>query len=163
MLSTALLLAASMVVGQAEPKMPEDVQAAMQYLVGEWTVEGNINGESFTLSMSYCWAPGKHCLILTATNDSENALRNSGTGIIGRDPSTNELVETTYLHSGVRLEHRFSHISVAVWEGTGSVQNPSGTTTNSTLRLEKATDEYSLTSKAEGWTLFMRGRRVKEQ
>ena len=162
MFSTAFLLAASMVVGQAEPKVPEDFQAAMQYLVGEWIVEGNINGEGFTLTMTYSWAPGKHCLILTATNDNENALRNSGTGIIGRDPSTNELVETAYLHSGVRLEHRFSRISGAAWEGTGSVQNPSGSTTNSTLRLEKATAEYSLTSKAEGWTLFMKGRRVKE-
>jgi hypothetical protein len=162
MLTTSLVLAVSMVVGQAEPTMPEDFQAAMQYLVGKWAVEGNINDEAFTLTMTYCWAPGKHCLILNATSDGERALRNSGTGIIGRDPSTNELVETAYLHNGVRLEHRFSHISGAVWEGTGSAQNPSGSTTNSTLRLEKTSDEYSLASKAEGWTLFMRSRRVKE-
>ena len=158
MLSTAFLLAASMVVGQAEDDAADDVRAAMRYLAGTWAVEGNDNGNYFAATFTARWAPAKNCLTVTFKSATENA-----TGISGRDPSTNDLVETLYLADDTRIENRYSHISETVWEGTAIVQDRSGKTDKPAIRLEKNTDGYTFTSKSQDRVLVLKCSPVKKQ
>jgi hypothetical protein len=158
MLSTAFLLAVSMVVGQAEGDMPENVRAAMRYLARTWHVEGNDNGKAFTATFTARWAPAKNCLTATFKSDTENA-----TGISGRDPSTNDLVETLYLADGTRIENRYSHFSERVWEGTAIVQYPSGKIEKPSIRLEKDADGYTFTSKSQERLLVLKCTPIEKQ
>jgi hypothetical protein len=158
MLSVATLIAASMVSRQAEGPTPEDVDAAMQYLVGSWDVEGDKDGNKLTATFTVRWAPARKCLRLTFKGDSENA-----TGISGPDPSTNELVEILYLADGTRIENRYSHFAEKVWEGTAIVQQPSGETDRPKIQLEKTADGYVFTQKSENMDVVLKCRRVKTQ
>ena len=158
MLSVATLIAASMVSGQAEGPKPEDVDAAMKYLVGRWDIDGDDDGESFTATFVVRRAPAKNCMTLTFKSDTENA-----TGISGRDPSKDELVETLYLVDGTRIENRYSHFSEKVWEGSSIVQYPSGETDRPTIRLEKTDGGYIFTQKSDRRTLVLKCRRVRAQ
>ena len=158
MFSTAFLLAASMVVGQADDDAADNVRAAMRYLVGTWAVEGNDNGNSFTATFTARWAPAKNCLTVTFKSDTENA-----TGISGRDPATNDLVETLYLADDTRIENRYSYISEKVWEGTAIVQDRSGKTDKPAIRLEKNEAGYTFTSKSQDRVLILKCSAVKKQ
>ncbi len=66
MLSTTLLLAASMVVGhvgQSSP-LPEDVTAWMQYEIGTWKAKAKIGEKVMEGEWSARWVPGKFCELI---------------------------------------------------------------------------------------------------
>ena len=73
MLSTAFLLAASMVVGQAEeaatPAMPKDVRSAIEFMAGEWESETSFGDEQLKGSSYRAWSPNRTCLIMHAESD----------------------------------------------------------------------------------------------
>lgn len=156
--SAVLLLAASMAADQVGASPREKVQAAMEYLVGDWEVEGTDADKPLKAKGSVRWASAKNCLIGTFKGDTENA-----TGISGRDPSTNDFVETLYLADGTRIENRYSHFSEKVWEGTSIAQLPSGEVDKAPIRLEKNTEGFTFIKKGVKRTLILKNRRVNKQ
>lgn len=62
MLSTALLLAASIVVGQAEKEqIPKETIAELGRLVGTWKMVGEEGKDSYTAIYKNEWASGRLC------------------------------------------------------------------------------------------------------
>ena len=161
MLCTGLLLAASMVVGQAEAKMgggvPKQVLAEMSFLVGQWKTEGVYNGEKFTGTYSAAWNPGKNCLIL----NTEYAGMKS-TGISGWNPRTNEIVETWYRPDGLVSIQRFTAISDSKWKGTASVIEASGERKAGAIVPEKGTGTFTYEGHVGDIHLRTRFEKVKE-
>lgn len=156
--SAVLLLTASLAAEPAEAKIPENVRAAMTFLVGEWQAEGSSNDLTFTSTETVRWAPGGHCVIKTLKGSFYN-----GTCLGGWDPSTKEYVETWYLTEGVRIENRYSLIGEKVWEGTSILQEPSGKATKYTVRTEKTAEGLVFTAKSDKETYVSRAKRVPKQ
>ena len=96
MLSTTLLLAASMVVGQAEEsKIPQEVLKQLKYMEGTWEVVGNVENEEVRGIWSARWAPGKHCLLRRSEHEigGESVI---GVGVIGWDGVTETITEQVF-------------------------------------------------------------------
>ena len=67
MLSTALLLATSVVVGQADGGMPDEVRAHIdKHIIGEWTTETTWSGKTTHGESQSRWGHGGKCVITEA-------------------------------------------------------------------------------------------------
>jgi hypothetical protein len=119
-------------------KIPANVRAEFEFLVGNWEVEGTLLGEAFAGVATIDWAPGKQCVISSVDNPLVTA-----TGITGWDPIANEIVQTWYRTDGVRIESRIQHYSPAGWEGVSTLQEPSGVLKKGKSVIEKAPDGKS--------------------
>ena len=104
MLSTAFLLAASMVVGQAETAspLPQDIAAHFQYLIGNWHVEGKVGDTVVQGTYSVRWAPGRHCVMVTWTPDPDQPEEATVhiSGVIGYDWASKRTIEKTFASNG---------------------------------------------------------------
>jgi hypothetical protein len=111
MFSTAFLLAASMVVGQAEAAspLPQDVAAHFQYLIGNWHVEGKVGDTIVQGTYSVRWAPGRHCLLVTWTPDQDQPKEGSAhmSGVIGYDWASNQTIENNFWSNGDHYTIRY--------------------------------------------------------
>lgn len=72
MLSTSLLLAASMIVGQAEETspLPEAIARMYEYQMGTWQISGRVGDQPAKGRWTCRWAQGKHCYLITASAGS---------------------------------------------------------------------------------------------
>jgi hypothetical protein len=122
MLSTSILLAASMVVGQAEQvkvAVPQEVLSFFGYFVGEWRMEGVALDGAVSGVNTWKWAEAKHCLTYDSLWKDKNGTAHA-LAICGWDPAKKQLVETEYWTGGGTNTLRYSKISDALWEGTMS-------------------------------------------
>jgi hypothetical protein len=122
MLSTALLLAGSMVVGQSEntaPKVPADALRQFEQLLGDWKVEGKVNDAAVKATYSAKWAPGKHMIICTMTWSGPEGY-SVGTGINGWDGAEKQIVTSEFWSDGWSHHRRFRIASPTLWESTES-------------------------------------------
>lgn len=155
----ALVVASSMMVGQAEVKVPEKILAQMEFLVGEWEVEGDHGGKAFKGTYSAKWSPNKHCLILTIHDH-----RGISSGIGGWDPSDNTYLEMWYVPDGTQIELRSNGMKATGWDGTALLTDASGKKLKGTIRTSKnGNDEFTFTGDTEdGVTYATRNKRVKK-
>jgi hypothetical protein len=115
MLSTAVLLTASMVVGQAEDiNVPKKVLAEFDYLVGDWTYSGEDGDDAVKGTFSVKWAPGKHAILIEMswTDPDHTAM---GTGIDGWDVAKERITTLEFWSDGWSHYREYSIKSVGVW------------------------------------------------
>ena len=153
MLSTALLMATSMVMAQpAEPNVPKEILAAMDYYVGKWKGEGNEAGVPLKLQITTRWAPGKHCTIMNGRiRTSEGVVK--GTLLSGWDAQNKQVVDYSYGSDGSFGIERWTIASPKVEEATSTGVSASGKSTRAVFRIEKRSpDEFLLkiTERVEG-------------
>lgn len=106
MLSTAFLLATSMVVGQAEQQevtIPKEAMKALEDSVGRSVGEGKWNGDAYEAVFEGEWAPGKLCVKVTGVariGESKYTLN----GIVGWDSATGEVVHWSHVAPDAGIE-----------------------------------------------------------
>ena len=158
MLSSGLLVLASIVFAQAEVKLPPAISAELEYLTGSWQTEGLFGGRPSKGEFRGEWAPGKFCVVLQAKSDQGLA-----TGIAGWDPATNEVIETWYNERLEKVELRYKVASNTVKEGTLLVHSPNGQTGKGTVRSERQSDEaFVVTAKMDTIEITNRASRVNK-
>ena len=118
MLSSTLLLVASMVVGQGEQKapsvMPPEVLKELQTLSGEWNLEMTLDGKVQKTTWIGRWAPERHCQVGRVTGDGVQANT-----LTGYDKSTNTITELAFYANGDYYLFRYRVVSPGLWEGEG--------------------------------------------
>ena len=153
MLSTALLMATSMVMAQpSEPNIPKEILASMEYFVGKWKGEGNEGGTVVREQVTGRWAPGKHCTILNARSRTPNGFVQV-TLLSGWDALHKEVVDFSYGSDGSHSIERWKIASPTVEEATSAGVSASGKPTKAVFRIEKRSqDEFILkiTERVEG-------------
>ncbi len=122
----ALLVAASVVFGQAEakkPVLPEKIAQQLQFFVGEWNVEGEVAGAALKGRWSTRWSPKKHCLVINYPLSIDDQ-QIQGNGVFGWDTETEELMTFMFYSNGVLEICRYKLVSPGVLKGTfaGSAQ-----------------------------------------
>jgi hypothetical protein len=160
MLSTAVLLAASMTIGQAEATnsiTATEAKNAIEFMAGEWEYVSTVDGEE-TKGTSYrVWSQDRTCLVMSIQGKRLNA-----TGIMGWDAANNQLVETWYNSLGERIELRYVSISNSSWEGASVVETADGKNTG-TIRLEKKGENaFTFTATAEDMNIVSQNRRIRK-
>jgi hypothetical protein len=106
MLSTAFLLAASMVVGQAEgppvSPLPKEIMISYQYLMGTWATKAKVGEKSSEGTFICRWEPGRHCYRLTVSvlpsEPAEPVQHMSSIG--GYDPVKKQTIEKAFWSDG---------------------------------------------------------------
>ena len=153
MLSSAVLLAASMVVGQAaEPNIPSDVIESLGYYVGEWKSERTENGRIHASQFTAEWMPGKYCTILRGKVQSPDGDRQF-TLLSGWDVLTKEVVDYSYGSDGSQSMERWKIVSPTVEESTSTGVSVDGKPTSATYRIEKKGSDLfiqTITNRKEG-------------
>ena len=153
MLSTAIVMAASMVMAQpTEPNIPKEVLTSMGYYVGKWKGEGNEDGAVLRYQLTTKWAPGKHCTILNIRMKTPDGVVR-GTLVSGWDALKREVVDVSYMSDGSHSVERWKIASPTVEEATSTGVSASGKPTKATFRIEKrGPDEFILkvTDRVEG-------------
>ena len=153
MLSTAFVMAASMVMGQPmEPNIPKDVLTSMDYYVGKWKGEGNDDGAALKIQFTTRWVPGKHCTIMNSRSKTPDGVV-QGTLVSGWDALNKEVVDVSYGADGSSSVERWKIASPTVEEATSTGVNASGKPTKATFRIERrGPDEFILkiTGRVEG-------------
>jgi hypothetical protein len=162
MLSTAFLLATSMVVGQAEetsaPAMPKEVRSAIEFMAGEWESKTNFGDEKLEGRSYRKWSPDRTCLLMHGESE-----RSKATGITGWDAAAKQVVETWYNSIGERVELRYNIVSDTVWEGTATVQFPGEEESKGTIRLERDGDNaFTFTASMPDLEVESGARRIRK-
>ena len=138
MLSALILLAASMVVGQAEQvkvAVPQEVLSFFGNFVGEWRMEGVALEGTMSGVNTWKWAEGKHCLTYdTVWKEAGGTAR--ALAICGWDSAKKQLVETEYWTGGGTNTLRYSKINDALWKGTMSGVEADGKELTGTIAYE---------------------------
>ena len=120
MFSTALLLAASMVVGQAEGNaIPPDISKELDSLTGTWEVTGTFKGNKIEGTWSARWAPGKHCLMRRSSLSGTPRAKDRviGIGVIGWDGATETITEQVFNDDNTSALVRWKVLPSGDWEG----------------------------------------------
>lgn len=118
MLTSALLLAASMVGAQAEAKapsvLPSEVLKELQGLSGEWSFELTRGDQVEKVTWTWRWAPERHCLIGRLASDDAQA-----NSLMGYDKSTERITDLAFFTNGDYYLFRYRIVSPGVWQGEG--------------------------------------------
>ncbi len=137
MFSTTVLLAASMVVGQAEkPNVPENIVASMAYYIGTWRGEWREDGKACSIQFTAKWVPGKHCTLLTSRTKTPDGIVQE-TLLSGWDALAKEVVDYSYRSDGSHSMERWKIASPEVEEATSTGVSANGNPTKATYRIEK--------------------------
>ena len=116
MVSTAFLLAASMVVGQADKStVPDDIIAELGRLVGTWQMTGKEGDDTFMAEYRHEWTPGKYAVRFQST--WSGAWQGRGFGFVAWDNVKKELFGPEAYEDGSVCILRQKIKSPGVWEG----------------------------------------------
>ena len=117
----ALLIALCGQVFAADPpSVPQKALDAMAYQVGEWTSIEFIDGREQPDSGHEVsqWEPGNHCLGIRVSF-VEDGVRVYGSGLVGWEPTSGQLVEHWYASDGSYVTFRYSiDKQPDIWPGT---------------------------------------------
>ncbi len=96
---TVVLVTAAGLRAADQEGIPKEALEAMQYMVGDWEVDGHENNQRMTGSVTYRWVPGKHCLTwdMVLTDPKGTYL---GSAIVAWDPARRQLVERDFWPRG---------------------------------------------------------------
>jgi hypothetical protein len=112
-LAIAVLTACQYSYGQdaEQSGLPKDVKQSMEYIVGNWSMEGTLAGEEVRGRMSVRWAPGgEYALLFNWTMIPADGNRESvqrGTMVGGYDPLAKEIVEHGFDADGNLFTNRY--------------------------------------------------------
>ena len=111
-------------LGQDTATNPDSL--AKDYVVGNWTAEGTVDGKAVTGSMRVRPAAGGMCLIYNWSYGSSQDNMVRGLAVGGRDPKTTDFFEYTFESNGSHFISRypgeaFPDTSVGYGERTGTV------------------------------------------
>lgn len=132
------LIVVSSLYGQAvDVRIPSDVLTEMQYLVGDWTMEGKVGEELHKAKFSHTWSSSRlsvHCdWVWSGPPETRKASQ-----IIGWDGGTRELVVVEFGSDGYSGTTRYKIKSPGVWEGHALYSGPeAGEGFKASVRLEK--------------------------
>jgi hypothetical protein len=132
------LIVASSLFGQAaDVTIPADVLTEMQYLVGDWTMEGKLGEELHKAKFSHKWSSSRLCVncdfVWSRPAETLKACQ-----IIGWDGGTRELVVVEFGSDGYSGTARYKIKSPGVWEGQAQYGGPeAGEGFKASVRLEK--------------------------
>ena len=116
MLSTALLLAASIVVGQAEKEqIPKETIAELGRLVGTWKMVGEEGKDSYTAIYKNEWASGRFALQMRC--DWSGTWVGNGIGFLAWDGVKKEFFGPEAYDDGTVCRLQYSIKSPGVWVG----------------------------------------------
>jgi hypothetical protein len=118
---TAVMLAISMVAGQAKPGategVPPKVLKQFDGLVGDWEIEfASSDGMSGKSSLTCSWAPGKHMLMWHSEWDV-NGTTVRGSGIFGWDALEEQVHMSEFWENGGYHHRHFKLESEKLWVG----------------------------------------------
>ena len=114
----AIVVASSLVVGQAETKaaMPTELQQQIEkQLVGNWAYEGTYDKQKFSGTELWKWVNGKSCLIIEGTLEMDGQ-RFQSTSVAGWDSAKKSLVVTGF-GGGDTWTTRWTEFSPEGWKG----------------------------------------------
>lgn len=105
--------------------------------------KGTFNGKEASGAYSAAWAPGRHCLRLTAQWAGAASAQSSGIG--GWSPDEKQYVEHWYASDGTSHTFRYSlGKEKDPWVGTFEQVDKDGKKGSGTIRLEKKAGEYGV-------------------
>jgi len=132
-----VIVAMSAAVGQAqEVRVPKEVLQELDYLVGEWTMDGQVGAEKCTADYSILWSPGRHCLVYHCVWTSDEG-KSAGTSIIGWDIATREIIDFCIDSWGGHGTLRYKVQSPTLWKGVASRVDEDGKPGKGQISLEK--------------------------
>ena len=116
MLNTVLLLATSMVVGQAGGALPPHQHLKdLEYFVGDWKIDGTVEVEGdfsgldevtktpLRLLMSYEWFKNKNFMVVTVRDKPEGPIEYQAT--IGWDPKKKQIRSVDFNYQGAWMKY----------------------------------------------------------
>jgi hypothetical protein len=142
----ATLLLANVAAAADGPGIPKDILKAMERYIGKWQFEGTEKDQPVRGSITYRWAPGKHCLLWDAvyTNPQGTFL---GTATVAWDPAKKQLVERDFWPDGNWNTYTYT-VKSNLWTGEAMHVHPNGETFHGTLTEEICSPEEYV------WRLF---------
>lgn len=142
--------------GQQPTEVPEEIQAEMAYLVGQWDYIAIENGKKFEGRYTARWAPGKQGLWLTFESEIHNDF-----GVSAWDPKTGEMVENWYGPTEGRLVLRYRIESESKWLGTAKNMRPDGTVSEGNIEVQKIDkNNFRYVKDADGQDMDIKMRRI---
>jgi hypothetical protein len=147
MFSTAFLLAASMVVGQAEKaNVPDDAIEELSRLIGTWQMTGKEGSDIFMAKCTNEWAPGQYGIRLQCT--WSGAWEGRGFGFVAWDNVKKELFGPEAYEDGSVCRLHYNIRSPGVWEGETHNSLGGKGEYKAEIRLEfKNADHYTWSAK----------------
>ena len=116
MLSTAVLMAASMIVGQTEREhIPKEAIAELGRLVGTWEMTGKEGGENFKAEYHIEWAEGRCGLLLQCRWFRDSEAR--GLGMLAWDDSKKGIFQPEAYDDGSISRLNYTQFAPDVWAG----------------------------------------------
>jgi hypothetical protein len=115
---TALVVASSMMIGQAAPKtaMPTEVQQQIDsHLIGNWVVSGKFGDQEFSGTETWRWQNGKTSLLIEGTLEI-GGERFQSTSLAGWDANKKALVVTGFVSGDTWTTH-WTEFSPEEWKG----------------------------------------------
>ena len=163
MLSTAFLLAASMVVGQAEAaNLPDEFVKQCNYYLGEWATEAEIEGKLYRGTWTVEWSPEKACLVTHWSAETPTGP-GKGTRIQGWDAATKKVLVVDFGENGGSSIERYTILSDRIDEGTILRSKADGSTHNATARTDRMEqDHFTWTVTEDGKSVVHKFRRIKK-
>ena len=113
--------------------LPAEYVKLMEKLIGEWTVELTVGGESVAAECEFVWAPEGHCVEYHGVGSTGIP---SCSGLGGWDPAKKQAVFTEYWNGGRKNVLHYSVVSPNVLEGTMAGTTSDGKATAGQIRVE---------------------------
>lgn len=111
--------------------LPEDYLRFMEKLIGEWTLELTVDGDSMAADCEFVWAPEGHCVEYHGVGATGTP---SCSGLGGWDPAKRQAVFTEYWNGGRKNVLHYSAVSPNVLEGTMAGTTADGKATSGKIR-----------------------------
>jgi hypothetical protein len=98
---TTVLLAATMVVGQApEPVSHYEHLKFLECSIGSWQAANDFQGDTYEISLTREWQSNKNAIVQTFVVSKESDVVFSDTGVIGWDPIEKQVVKHGFNFNG---------------------------------------------------------------
>ena len=140
MLSTSLLLAASMVVGQ----LPDQAVNELSYYVGEWDFQWTVDGVEYSGKWFVKWAPDKSCLVSHWKSVNANGPA-SGQKITSWDVAKTQVIDLDCGSTGAHSFSRGSKAADNLWNGEITGATSDGKTSMCKYELKQEADKFTWT------------------
>lgn len=155
MLNTALVLAASMVVGQTSGGMPQEVRAHIdKHIIGEWTTQTTWGGKVAEGESKARWGQGGASVITETTGVDFAGDRVHVTTVLGWDADAKCIVDYSVTSKGERWNYRWTDFSGDTWAGQGvGIYNGKEWHSPAKIRWEEDSSTYEDTTEGKPFVI----------
>ena len=163
MLSAAMFLAASMMLGQADgANVPDEFVRQCKYYLGEWASEVEVDGKVYRGTLTVTWSQDKACVLVLWAAETPTG-RGSGTRVQGWDASTKEVLVVDFGKDGGSSIERYKIISDRIDEGKISRVDAEGSLHKATAHTDRMDqDHFTWTVTEDGRPTAYKFHRVKK-